>query len=608
MARAAYITRRGQTYWLQKRIILPRPTWPPCGSPIVRFSLRTREYSRAVRRMLGAMETITGYEVAAAASWPHPTADHAADLEPEVDFLLSEIARAEADLDVSDYYTKRRAVEAVCAAMIDRARALDYPLVARHPRFWPTWQEFVQRQIAIDDRRTDVLRKHHRTNERTWLAHQTPSRLELPDIAEDTVGAHQLSRVPAIEATGTDGRAINRVRPDLDGPMSRMDDETCAAIPEAPYIVRPVRPGEDVPFETVGMAAEMSPTTVGGALADDERAIDAATLESDPITKLDRHSSVSAVLNAYLDHRKAIDGDDRASDDVALPVRFMADLLDDPKIGELGPKMFMRVDAALVNVPNRTNIPRDNSYSLHARYEYARSHGWSGLHRISRKRIRNSWHRGLHQFLDWAIKLHLLDGPRFEFNEVSSKNRPSKDVDAWSDDEVLKLFSLPLFVGSQNAPRHWTEGSYLVQNGIYWGYVIAFMTGMRASEIGRLMVDSLIERDGRHYFDLRSVPNLQVPDAAGRKVGPTQAVLPERTTKTSAGERLVPVPILLLDLGLLDHACDVRCAGHVRLFPDWNVYTRPDGRPMWGHYFSKSWAYVRKRFDFERKDLRLHGG
>ena len=79
--------------------------------------------------------------------------------------------------------------------------------------------------------------------------------------------------------------------------------------------------------------------------------------------------------------------------------------------------------------------------------------------------------------------------------------------------------------------------------------------------------------------------------------------------KSKAGRRLVPIPRLLLDLGLLERKAALLTQGEERFFPWWKVYiNKKSGREMWGHEFSKSWQYIKAKFGFDRDALTLYGG
>ena len=60
-------------------------------------------------------------------------------------------------------------------------------------------------------------------------------------------------------------------------------------------------------------------------------------------------------------------------------VRFIIDLVGDKYLNAVTRGDLKRVNEALPEIPTRKNIPRQDVGSLYARYEYARTNGWSKL-------------------------------------------------------------------------------------------------------------------------------------------------------------------------------------------------------------------------------------
>jgi integrase len=305
-------------------------------------------------------------------------------------------------------------------------------------------------------------------------------------------------------------------------------------------------------------------------------------------------SRLSEVLAEYLKQARTKDGDGGAEDDVGLIVRFVIDLIGDLAMDDLTPSHFLTIENALPDIPHPHGVPALHRTSLHARYLYAKDEGWDSLRRLSKARIIQTYHRCLHAFFQWAADHHAYNGRLFRFRLVGKSNRGDKKRDSWHDDEIVKLFSLPLFTGSHSRARHWQAGDRLIQNEIYWAFLMIFFMGVRPSEIGRTRADDVRFINGRWYLDYRD----KSPDSEA-----------EGQVKAEASARLVPIHPLLIDLGLLDRHADLIKAGEKMLFPEWKLYTRPrTGERMWGHSFSKAWQYVRRTFEFERQDLTLYGG
>jgi hypothetical protein len=137
---------------------------------------------------------------------------------------------------------------------------------------------------------------------------------------------------------------------------------------------------------------------------------------------------------------------------------------------------------------------------------------------------------------------------------------------------------------------------------LYWGYIIHIFLGLRPSEIGKLLTTDFVQ-DGEIWFiDLRE-------ESARGESDREPPAKNERRLKTPAAYRRIPIPRLLIDLGLLELKRAAEGAGYERMFPGWHVYRHPkSGREMWGHHLSKSWQYVKTSQKFQREMLSLYSG
>lgn len=127
-----------------------------------------------------------------------------------------------------------------------------------------------------------------------------------------------------------------------------------------------------------------------------------------------------------------------------------------------------------------------------ARYRYAEIHGFARLKPMSQTRIKNVWHGSLHQFFAWLRTKSFYSDPDYRFSLVPNNALEAQERDAWANEELLKLFSLPLFTGCESKEHFWTPGNQFVQNELYWAYCIIFLQGMRNSEIGSLRTTDLV--------------------------------------------------------------------------------------------------------------------
>lgn len=146
-------------------------------------------------------------------------------------------------------------------------------------------------------------------------------------------------------------------------------------------------------------------------------------------------------------------------------------------------------------------------------------------------------------FLDWAIK------KRYIAKEVSSpledvfKNPKSYPYIAFSNDDLTCLFNSEEYVkGTHKSASH------------YWVPLIGLYTGCRSNEICQLYVSDIKNHSIANskkvipYFDINNED--------------------EKTLKTDASKRIIPIHSVLIDLGFLEFVENQRLKDHTRIFDD----------------------------------------
>jgi integrase len=298
---------------------------------------------------------------------------------------------------------------------------------------------------------------------------------------------------------------------------------------------------------------------------------------------------LSVALDKYLRREKKRFGDDRARERFGLTIPFVIAMIGDKQVAQIDKRDLGKVDLLLPDIPKRTRIPVENRQTLVARYLYAKKHGWEGLERLSETTICNSYHSSINTFFDWLHQKAALPEPPYKFEYVQKDNPAAEDRDVFSPEEAIKLASLPLFTGCESVARIWNPGSFFAQSFLYWGYVIALVTGMRPAEIAQVRCSDLVsieDEDGEVWFF----------DFTDR--------LKDR--KTSSSRRMVPLLPLVIELGLVERRDILMAAGHDRLFPEWKPLVKTSGEVKHGHALSKSWQYIKRKFGFTRDGVTLY--
>jgi len=612
--------------------------------PLIRASLRTSDSSVARQRLLRSLVSIM--EVVGSNG-----------LSELCDAVIARLQSFNNETSFTeDGLAERLAYETIVRSILDRLNAARFDHVAKRPQLIEEWMHFVEANAGIPTKLSEAgeasgfEKGRHltiRLIRQGWLDphadHPTPPQPKVKDepaqamsarekdslhvIAEIRNGSATASRPSAFIArhridqstsddTDLDWNSIDvgsHIDPNA-GPDTRTeladhvrfgDDET--PIDVVPYMhdAQPCSPrlipaGHKNEPTDVNVTGNTSPLT-GSASAnqldtggDYERRIN--DRDSRPLAPESYEIPLSIALDKFLTAEKIRHGDGRAEADVAPMVRFIIDLVGDKYLNAVTRGDLKRVNEALPEIPTRKNIPRQDVGSLYARYEYARTNGWSKLERLTTTTIRNRYHSGLRRFFGYLKNADLWDADIPRFDAVSAQNMTPLPRDRLEDSELISLVSQPLFTGCRGTHQIWSQGPTFVQNFTYWGFLISILTGMRTGEIGVLNIDQIKTDDVYYYFDLRPF------DPRKGRV----AVADTTRLKTVNATRVVPIHPLLINLGLIERAAELKSRGCSQLFPDCEPYVSKTGVTSWSRPLTRSFQYLKRRLGWERADLTMY--
>ena len=193
-------------------------------------------------------------------------------------------------------------------------------------------------------------------------------------------------------------------------------------------------------------------------------------------------------------------------------------------------------------------------------------------------------HKGLgaiSTLIDLAIKEYDLEG-----NPCTGLQLPIKP-----GDRIERLpFSLAdlkrLFLESptyRNPPKVSAAGGGAAA---FWIPLIGLFEGARLEEAGQLLVEDVKIENGIPYFYITVIDDDENDGRTGsrkRAKGPRASL--EKTLKTLASRRRVPIHHVLIEAGFLDFVARRRAAGDKRLFPELTSY-----RGRWTKNWSRWWG------------------
>ena len=140
---------------------------------------------------------------------------------------------------------------------------------------------------------------------------------------------------------------------------------------------------------------------------------------------------------------------------------------------------------------------------------------------------------------------------------------------AYSEEDMINLAQHPVWTGCGSAARRNEAGDQVIKDGLFWGPILASLTGARREEIMGMMLDEV---------DLTyKIPHLHFRKNKNRRL------------KNAASDRLVPVHDALIELGFGEYVNDLRARGETDLFPELRPKTE---NGSFGDVFYKKWKPI----------------
>lgn len=198
--------------------------------------------------------------------------------------------------------------------------------------------------------------------------------------------------------------------------------------------------------------------------------------------------------------------------------------------------------------------------------------------------------RSVQAFFAWAEAEHdeVAHDPTHGLTLKAKKGQKRQSPEAFSMEELKRLFQTPLYAGYLSVRRRGHPGTCMKREGHWWAGVLMLWTGLRAGELSQLLpADFIIAAD---------IPHLKVrrEDEAGNEV---------KQTKNQASVRDIPLAPILFDLGLAEFVA-VRAKRYPkdRLFREFRLGSKDrvsDG-------MTKFWSDYLKKFDLWKPGRATH--
>ncbi|SPU42435.1 Site-specific recombinase XerD [Brevundimonas diminuta] len=164
----------------------------------------------------------------------------------------------------------------------------------------------------------------------------------------------------------------------------------------------------------------------------------------------------------------------------------------------------------------------------------------------------NTYLNKLGGVLNWAVKEEMLDrNPAQGLRVPDPTARRDKRL-PFSTDQLQTIFSAPLYTGCRDDGHGYaTPGPERPRNARFWIPLLSMFGGLRLNEACQLDV-----------ADIRRIENVDCFVITER----SEEATTDKRLKTASSERVVPVHVMLIDLGFMDFVCQRKRAGESKLF------------------------------------------
>lgn len=178
---------------------------------------------------------------------------------------------------------------------------------------------------------------------------------------------------------------------------------------------------------------------------------------------------------------------------------------------------------------------------------------------IDKKTIREKRYANLRALFAWAVRSKIIDRSPFDGRGVDLRAPPqgtSKPCDAFTIDQLNRLFGMPIFMASAGERKPLEPGNYKIRDHRFWVPLLILYGGMRPSELGGVTMADVLTVEGYPCLRLTTTPDPDDPEVDRRK-------------KTYGSIRTIPIHPELIRIGFLEYIAAIKAQGSARLFPTW---------------------------------------
>ncbi|GIU38688.1 site-specific integrase [Shewanella schlegeliana] len=208
-----------------------------------------------------------------------------------------------------------------------------------------------------------------------------------------------------------------------------------------------------------------------------------------------------------------------------------------------------------------TNVKKHFEFQLLNVTEVIELNEKLGKETLSEESIKNYVH-ATSSFFEWCLQNEITDVNPFKAIRFRKNTRDSDAKNAYTPDDLLKIFSHPIFVNNAHRHPHY-----------YWLPLLAKFTGARMNELCQLYTDNIVHIDNTWCISI-------------------EATRADQRLKNPHSRRIVPIHGELIRLGFIDYVGSIASE---RLFPELK-----NSRDGYGTAASKWYGRFKSALNFDR--------
>ena len=273
---------------------------------------------------------------------------------------------------------------------------------------------------------------------------------------------------------------------------------------------------------------------------------------SEPLKRYPSSSSLlSGAIEKWADFKVKGGWSAKTENDFKHWMKEFIELVGDRPIDTYGKADIRTFKETLMELPaNRQKIKKTRNLPIHEALKEARK---LSIPPMSAANVKKGMSR-VRSFWEWAEAS--FDGiPAFSAAsfKVASTSNPQEQKKPFSTDQLVSIFSGPLFLECKSSSRNNEAGNFCMNaTGKYWVPLIGLLTGARLNELCQLRPQDVIQ--------IEDIWCLSIIDE-----GEDQKI------KNNASRRTVPIHSQLIELGLLNLLADRQRQETELLFPEFKV-------------------------------------